>query len=90
MKRSEEKGGRASVRKAQRAARTKPDPTASAPPSVAIIEALTLERQKMLGGLRDALYFYDRVAGNARADHGWTAADVKRLAEIRAVVSNAR
>jgi hypothetical protein len=36
---------------------------------------------------RDALQFYDRVAGNVRADYGWTAADIKRLAEIRELVS---
>jgi hypothetical protein len=42
---------------------------------------------KMHQAARDALQFYDRAAGNSRADHGWTAADVERVAEIRALVT---
>jgi hypothetical protein len=36
--------------------------------------------------LKDALHFYDRAAGNVRGDHGYTAADVLRLEEIRKLV----
>jgi hypothetical protein len=37
--------------------------------------------------VRDALHFYDRVAGTGRGE-GWTAADVLRLEEIRKLVGN--
>lgn len=37
--------------------------------------------------LRDLLAFYDRAAGNVRKDSGYTAADVKRLEEIRKLVN---
>lgn len=38
----------------------------------------------VLQALRDALAFFDRVCGSKTE---WTAADVKRLAEIRKLVS---
>jgi hypothetical protein len=33
--------------------------------------------------LRDLLSFYDRITGNTRGGDAWTAAEVKRLEEIR-------
>lgn len=36
--------------------------------------------------LRDLLELYDRAAGNIKNDSGYTAADVKRLAEIRSLL----
>jgi hypothetical protein len=37
--------------------------------------------------IEDLLLLYDRAAGNVHIDSGYTAADVRRLAEIRALVS---
>lgn len=71
-KRSEPKDGRKSARKAHRVARPKPDTQTSVLPFAAMIHAL-----------EDLLHFYDRVAGNIRTDHGWTAGEVRRLNEIR-------
>jgi hypothetical protein len=48
-----------------------------------VILELTLERQYLMVALSRALHFYDRVAGNVRGDHGWTAGDVLDLEEIR-------
>jgi hypothetical protein len=48
-----------------------------------VILELTLERQYLMVALSRALHFYDRVAGNVRGDHGWTAGDVLDLKEIR-------
>jgi len=91
------KGGRTSARKAPRAARTKPDTLSSAlqlPAFHAIdlpqqmIVALSLERATLQAALRDSLHFYDRVAGLAvdgASGSGWTAADVQRMNEIRAL-----
>lgn len=42
--------------------------------------------QALHAAVRDALRFYDRVAGNILTDHGWTAGDVRRLDEIRKMV----
>lgn len=39
--------------------------------------------QEIHAALRSVIYFYDRVAGNVKSDQGWTAADVKLMAEIR-------
>jgi hypothetical protein len=66
--------------------------TAPEPASVKIITALTLDRQFYRDALRDLLAFYDRVSGHQSAEArksegGWTAADVKRLEEIRKLVS---
>jgi len=96
MKRSAAKGGRPSARKAPRVARTKPGTSQSAPPFaanaldkpfIAVIEELTLERDKLRSAVRDVLAFYDRVPtwspDNAPEDRS---ADFKRLAEIRALV----
>ena len=79
----EEKGRRQNARKAQRVARSKPFTTPSVPPFVPVIEAFTLERQKLVFALRGALHFYDRLAGNVRSDYGWTAQDFRYLEEIR-------
>lgn len=46
-----------------------------------ILTRLIVERQALRDALRDLLEFYDRRSG-----HGWDAADVNRLAEIRRVV----
>jgi hypothetical protein len=43
---------------------------------------LTEERQGLRDALRDLLAYW-----NHKDDHGWTAADVKRLEEIRNLVS---
>lgn len=40
--------------------------------------------------LRDMLALYDRAAGNVRTDHGWTAADIQRINEIRSLVHGSR
>jgi hypothetical protein len=77
------KGGRKSARKAQRLARSKPSHIPSVPPSVEIIQTLTLERQKLIFALRGALYFYDRATGAESQDHGWTAKDLAYLGEMR-------
>lgn len=37
----------------------------------------------LTAALRDVLVLYDRAVGNVRLDCGYTAGDVKRLAEIR-------
>ena len=64
--------------------------------AVEIVLALTQERERMqtemvelrerLAGsgtaIRDALRFYDRVAGTGHGE-GWSTADVRRLAQIR-------
>jgi hypothetical protein len=50
----------------------------------AMIEALTLERERLTEALQDALCFHDRATGAVRGD-GWTAAETLRLAEIRAI-----
>lgn len=49
--------------------------------AIATITTLTIERQKLKDALRDLLWAFDR-----RDDSGWTAADVKRLEEIRELV----
>jgi hypothetical protein len=68
--------------------------------AVEIILALTQERERiqtemvelrdLLAGsgtaLRDALRFYDRVAGTGYGE-GWSTADVRRLEEIRKLVA---
>lgn len=40
--------------------------------------------------LRDLLHFYDRVRGAAGHGEGWTAADVLRLEQIRALALSVR
>jgi hypothetical protein len=62
----------------------KPRTLADLPPqdvAIATIAMLTQERQILRDGLRDLLAFWDR-----RDESGWTAADLKRIAEIRALV----
>jgi hypothetical protein len=89
MKRSEEKGRR-KARKARLVARSKPDTRLRppVPPSAAIIEALTLERQKMLSAIRDLLRFYDHVPTWSPTDPPEDrSADLRRLAEIRELVT---
>ena len=90
-KRSKGKGGR-SARKAHRVARSKPEthppvlPLAADPdrlPYYEAIQAVILEKQRLVFALRDALYIYDRATGNIFDDHGWSAADIRRLDEIR-------
>jgi hypothetical protein len=95
--RNEEKGRR-KARKARGVVRSKPD-TRLRPPVLPSVDSFAHEGLKenvrlfstqaldATKALRDALHFYDRVAGNVRADRGWTAADVKRLAEIREIVT---
>jgi hypothetical protein len=89
--RSKGKGGR-SARKAHWVARSKPEthppvlPLSADPdrlPYYEAIQALILEKVKLVYALRDVLHVYDRVTGNVFDDHGWTAADVRRLDEIR-------
>ncbi len=58
--------------------------------AVEMITALSLERERLKAGLRDALHFYDRAAGTpgeTRGESGYSAADVLRLAEIRKLAS---
>jgi hypothetical protein len=81
----EEKGRRRSARKAQRVAPSKPETHPSVPPFCDVIQAMTLERQKLVFALRGALQFYDRVSGNLSSDSGWTAKDMRYLDEIRAL-----
>lgn len=54
-------------------------------PEGLVIIALSIELQDSIEALRALLALYDR-----RDDTGWTAAEVERLAEIRAVVINPR
>jgi hypothetical protein len=58
---------------------------ASVPSFVPMIEAIMIERQKLIFALRGALYFYDRVIGNVETHDGWTAKDIRYLDEIRAL-----
>lgn len=44
------------------------------------------ERDKLWFALKDLLGFYDRVTGKIPDGHAWSAADVKRLAEIRKLI----
>lgn len=91
MKRSEEKGRR-KARKAKRVVRSKPETRLRppVPPSaeIEIIEALTLERQRLLDAVRDLLELYDHVpTWSPIALPEDRSADVKRLAEIRKLVT---
>jgi hypothetical protein len=49
---------------------------------VEMITALSLDRARIRDALRDLLGLYDRVTTSS-GGYGWTAADVKRLEEIR-------
>lgn len=57
------------------------------PAYVSIISALEWDRNLIQVALRDALRFYDRLAGNIKDDTGWSVAEVLRLAEIRALIA---
>ena len=87
MKRSGAKGGRKSARKAQGLSRSKARNHPSVLPSTEIIQALTVERQKLIFALRGALHFYDRASGAIASEHGWTATDVLRIEEIRTLAA---
>ena len=52
--------------------------------AIDVIAALTLERETLAEALQDSLCFYDRATGALRGD-GWTAAETRRLAEIRSL-----
>ena len=52
--------------------------------AIDVMTALTLEREKLTEALQDVLCFYDRMTGNG-AGEGYTAAEVLRLTEIRAI-----
>lgn len=41
----------------------------------------------MFAAARDALHLYDRLAGNIKDGTGWSVAEVRRLAEIRALIA---
>lgn len=59
-----------------------------------ILTRLIVERQALRDALRDLLEFYDRAGVGStwsplkKDDHGWNAADVNRLAEIRRLVKS--
>lgn len=60
---------------------------------VDVVNGLTGELQTAVAGwdrhfwaVRDLLAYYDKVSGTKSDGDGWTAADVKRIAEIRALV----
>lgn len=57
------------------------------PAYVSIISALEWDRNLIQVALRDALRFYDRLAGNIKDGTGWSVAEVRRLAEIRALIA---
>jgi hypothetical protein len=44
-------------------------------------------KQTLTAALRDLLLFYDRITGNTRGGDAWTAAEVKRLEQIRKLVN---
>lgn len=94
------KGGRKVV-KANRVSRSKPGTKTllrpSAPPcadgSMRLPPDLAnaIAEWKVLGSyetaLGDLLIIYDRVAGNIKDGTGWSVAEVRRLAEIRALIT---
>lgn len=54
--------------------------------AITTITELTIERLRLFYALHDLMALCDRVSGDAAGaarGGGWTAADVKRLAEIR-------
>ncbi len=53
------------------------------PGAIETIRGLTIERQTYLTALGDLMCFYNRVTEPGYGGHGWTAADVVRLQEIR-------
>lgn len=62
-------------------------PSKSASIAADTILMLTQERQALRDGLRDLLGLWDRATGMAHDPSGYTAKDVLRLAEIRAMIA---
>lgn len=77
--RSGAKGGRKVGKRSRAKLASHSELGPSVPPSAASF----VPKSELRAALRDALHFYDRMAGNIRTEYGWTAADVIRLEELR-------